>query len=197
MRGQSLREKRAATAAASSPQAEALDETQTSFADGPCLTAIREHTIIRVGDTRDDNRWPEYHAIASKEGVRSVLGIPFELGEEGFAGVNSYSPTPNDFGPEKVELLEHEVRQASNALRLAVRMARLRETEKDLHAAMESRTVIDLAVGIVMAQNRCAQQEAVAILKAASSHRNVKLRELAAELVTKLDPAEPNTHFDA
>ncbi|MHA7264346.1 ANTAR domain-containing protein [Arthrobacter sp. TMN-37] len=68
-------------------------------------------------------------------------------------------------------------------LRLAVRIARLSDTDENLRAAMQARTTIDLAVGIIMAQNRCSQDSAMTILKAASSARNVKLREVAAAVV--------------
>lgn len=191
-----LREKRAGTVTSSSPQAEALDELQNGFADGPCLTAVRDHTAVRVGDVRDDPRWPDFHAAAADQGVRSVLGIPFELRGDAQAGLNLYSARPHDFGPEMIEMIRHEVHHASSALRLAVRLARHRDAEHDLHAAMASRTVIDLAVGIIMGQNRCSREDAVGILKAASSHRNLKLRDLAADLVASVDPRSPGTHFE-
>lgn len=191
-----LREKRAATAASSSPQAEALDEVQNSFSDGPCMTAVREHTVVRVGDVREDPRFPDYHAAAAEQGVRSVLGVPFELHGEARAGLNVYSATPHDFGPETIEAIRHEVDRASSALRLAVRLARHRDAQDDLQAAMTSRTVVDVAVGVIMAQNRCSQDEAVAILKAASSHRNRKLRDVALDLVATLNSPSPRTHFE-
>ncbi len=191
-----LREKRAGTVTSSSAQAEALDELQNGFADGPCLTAAREHTVVRVGDVRDDARWPDFHAAAAEQGVGSVLGMPFELAGEAMAGLNLYSPKPHDFTPDTIEMVRQEVLHASSALRLAVRLARHREAADDLHAAMTSRTVIDLAVGIIMGQSRCSREDAVAILKAASSHRNLKLRDLAAELVATVDSQTPGTHFE-
>lgn len=71
-----LRDRKAATAASSSPQALALDELQNSFTDGPCMTAIREGAVIRAGDLRTDGRWPGYAAAALDQGVRAVLGPP-------------------------------------------------------------------------------------------------------------------------
>lgn len=192
-----LRARKAGTAASSSPQAEALDELQNSFTDGPCMTAIREHTVIRVGDVREDSRWPDYHIAAAKQGVRSVLGLPFELEDDAWAGVNIYSAKPHDFGPEKIDAVQYQVDQASSALRLAVRLARHREAEKDLRAAMESRTVIDLAVGIIMGQNRCSQDDAFSVLKAASNHRNIKLRDLATDLVATTGSHSASTHFES
>ena len=78
----------------------------------------------------------------------------------------------------------------------SVRLARQRESEVDLRAALESRTVIDLAVGVIMGQNRCSQEEAVTILKTGSHHRNVKLRELATQLVASVGSAPARTDFE-
>ncbi|MGP5364423.1 GAF and ANTAR domain-containing protein [Brachybacterium tyrofermentans] len=190
-----LREKKAATAASSSPQALALDELQNSFPDGPCMTAIREHTVVRVGDVLHDKRWPTYHSAAIAHGVRSVLGLPFELDQDSRAGLNVYSEQRHDFTPEMISFVEHEVRQTSNALRLAIRLARHRDTENQLREALASRTTIDLAVGMLMAQKRCGQDEAVTILKTASNTRNIKLRDLASSIVASLDQQPPGTHF--
>ena len=47
-----LRMNKPATVSASDHRATVLDELQYSFRDGPCLTAIREHTVVHVEDTR-------------------------------------------------------------------------------------------------------------------------------------------------
>ncbi len=192
-----LREKKAATVASSSDRAEALDEIQYTFGDGPCMTAARTHTVIHVPEVATDSRWPGYTDAAADAGVASVLGVPFELEGEAQAALNIYANQSRTYDEAAIEAVVHQVGLASSALRLAVRLAGHRDTEADLHAAMASRTTIDLAVGIVMAQNRCPQGEAVEILKAASSHRNVKLRELAAELVATVSKGPATTHFDA
>jgi anti-anti-sigma factor len=61
----------------------------------------------------------------------------------------------------------------------------------DLSAALESRAVIDQAQGVIMAQNRCGSEQAVQILRAASSHRNQKLAEVAAGIVEQVAGSRP------
>lgn len=163
-----LRKRKASTAAASGLEAQALDELQNSFTDGPCMTAIREDTVIRVGDVREDTRWPDYLPAAAEQGVRSILGVPFDLDDDAWAGLNVYSPAPHHFEADVIASIQQEVDRASGALRLAVRLASHREAEHDLHAAMSSHTVISLAAGIIMGQNRCTHAEAMRILKDAS-----------------------------
>lgn len=191
-----LRERRPDTIAASGPDAAALDAIQNGFSEGPCLTAALEHAVIRVGDVPEDTRWKEYHAAVAERGIRSILAVPFDLRGEASAALNIYSTKLGDFSPETTEAAARAVQRVSGALLLAVRADAREHIEKDLRAVLTSRTPIDLAVGVIMGQNRCSQEEAVEILKAASSHRNVKLRDLAADLLRDLDGAVPASHFE-
>jgi AmiR/NasT family two-component response regulator len=60
---------------------------------------------------------------------------------------------------------------------------------------LTSRSVIDQAMGIIMAQQRCDAATAADILGRAAQNRNRKLRELADEIVTTVSgkPPEPGT----
>lgn len=190
------REKKPITVAVSDETTRVLEEVQNRFADGPCLTAMRERRPVRSGDLRTETRWPDYSTVALLEtDVRCVLGVPFELADEATAALNIYAECPYVFDDAAIESIQHDVVLASQALRLAVRLARQTDVAMDLGAAMESRTVINLAVGIVMAQNRCTQQEAFQILRAASNHRNLKLRDVAADLVSAVGGGPATTHF--
>ena len=55
------------------------------------------------------------------------------------------------------------------------------------------RSVIDQVLGIIMAQERCTSSWAFAILRTASQNRNVKLRDIARQLVISLsgEPPQP------
>jgi GAF domain-containing protein len=193
-----MRQKKPVTVASSEKGAVRLDETQYRAGDGPCLTAIRQETVIHIPDMRREHRWPDYTTAALAEKVGSSLSVPLVLEGEAEAGLNMYSTRAHGFSGEDIENVESYAYHASKALRLAVRISRLAEAKNNLTAAMESRTVIDLAAGAIMAQNRCSQETAMKILKIASSSRNVKLRDIAASVVASLsqDP-RVYTHFDA
>jgi AmiR/NasT family two-component response regulator len=79
---------------------------------------------------------------------------------------------------------------------MAVRFSLHTDSATNLRATLESRTVIDMAIGIVMAQNRCSQEAAVQILTDASSNSNVKLRDIAKSLVDSVGGAGTRTHFE-
>ncbi len=62
----------------------------------------------------------------------------------------------------------------------------------DLLHALSSRAVIDQTIGIIMAQQRCAATVAFDLLRQASQNRNIKLRELAAEIVEAVGGHPPS-----
>ncbi|MEG9250046.1 GAF and ANTAR domain-containing protein [Arthrobacter sp. Soc17.1.1.1] len=191
-----LRPRKAETVASSSKPARKLDELQYNFGDGPCLTAARTHQMIYVPDTRDDDRWSNYLAAISKRGIHSVLGVPIPLNGEATCALNFYATTTSAFTENARSTAETFAREASASLRLAVHIAHLTETSENLRSAMSSRTTIDLAAGIIMGQNRCSHDAAIVILKAASSARNLKLRDVAAQVLASVGQQAPETHFD-
>lgn len=190
-----LRNKEGATVASSSEAARLLDEIQYGFGDGPCLRAARTGKTILVQDVRTDPRWPEYANAIRDRGFHSILGVPLVLGHDGGAGLNLYAADAAFFTPELIDAAEAFAAEASTALQLAVEMSRHKNTAAHLRAAMEARTVIDLAVGIVMAQNKCGQDAAFEILRRASSNRNIKLRDLANQVISSVSSESVQTHF--
>lgn len=191
-----LRPRSMITVASSSEQARQMDEVQYGFDDGPCLRAAREGYTVHIPDFHTETRFPEYREAIASYGVRSALGIPIRLDKGASAGLDFYSTDPNTFDAQGITVAEGFAREASRSLRLAVRIAQLGDEARNRQLAMESRTAIDMAVGAIMAQNRCTQDEAMTILRRASNGRNVKLHDLAATMMASLGQNEPiKTHF--
>jgi GAF domain-containing protein len=191
-----LRPKKAVTIAGSSERVLLFDELQYAHADGPCLSACRSGQTVLVGDARTDLRWPEYLGEIAGHGIGSVLAVPFDLRDGEQAALNLYADHPWAFEPAAVQEVKEFTTRTSVALRLAVRMGRKTDLETNLRAALDSRTAIDLAVGIIMAQNRCGQEEAVKMIHDASSARNLKMREVAARIVAQVGQRPADTHFE-
>ncbi|MFC8520333.1 ANTAR domain-containing protein [Streptomyces sp. NPDC057257] len=62
--------------------------------------------------------------------------------------------------------------------------------KEQLQYAMESRPVIDMARGVLMARFACDPEEAWAILVAISQHANIKLRDVA-QAITSTTTGKP------
>ncbi|MGP4033261.1 GAF and ANTAR domain-containing protein [Pseudarthrobacter sp. 1C304] len=191
-----FRHRKGATVASSSAAAQAMDEIQYTFGDGPCVTASREQETVHIRDLDECTRWPQFAATVRGHGVRSILALPFLLDGDTRAALNLYSHRPRRFDGRAMDLAQDFVNHTSLALRLAVRFAHYSDKAANLKATLETRTSIDVAVGIIMAQNRCSQAEAFELLKAASSARNIKLHAVAAGVVESLGKGPARTHFD-
>lgn len=136
-----LRHRTAVTVASSSERARLLDELQYEYGDSPCLQCAREGVLVYIRDLRSEILWPEYAARLLNHGIRSVLGVPFELsGDDARAGLNLYSDQPQAFDSAAVERAVSYASQASKGLRLAVQLVQHSGAAANLRAALDSRT---------------------------------------------------------
>ena len=149
-----------------------------------------------LNDVNTDDRWPEYQKRLAENGVYSTLGIPLDIGEGASAALNFFGPAPGLFTPELFDRAVGFGELASRTLHLSVRIGAAQARAQNLEAAMQSRTAIDVACGVIMAQNRCSQKEAMEILTKVSSNRNQKLRDVAMELLGRLSGSAVETHFE-
>jgi len=184
---------RAITLAASDDQARRIDQLQYDLDEGPCLDTLATGKSHYIVDTATETRWPRFCAAAHEQGVRSCLGLPLTGPTGPVGGYNLYSMWRDAFAPDTREQLEVFAGNAAGAVAVAMKLAEQTQMSDDLRDALTSRAVIDQATGIIMAQQRCGAGEAFDILRRASQKRNVKLRELAAEIVSKVSgqPPEP------
>ena len=179
------------TVASSDMFASQLDELQYEQDQGPCLSALRGGEPIRIDDLAGDDRWRRYAVRALAHGVRSSLSIPLTAQGSPVGAFNLYSRTPGFFGAEQTRLADTFAQNASVAVGIAARFAAHTVLTEQLRTSLASRSVIDQAVGIIMAEQRCSSKEAFAILRAASQNRNLRLREVAANIVIGVSGEPP------
>jgi GAF domain-containing protein len=156
-----------------------LDDIQYSLDEGPCVDTLRESNVVPVPRIRHDQRWPRFVPQAVALGLRSQLAVKLYLDNEGtLGGINFYSTTSEELHPEAEALADLFAAHSA----IALGHARERET---LNAALHTRKVIGQAIGIIMERYQMNEDRAFAFLVRASSHGNVKLRDIALELVNQ------------
>ena len=159
----------------------ALDAVQYGLGEGPCVDTLRGAYVVVAPHLGEDGRWPRYTPAALDKGVRSQLAIKLYLDQEGtLGGINFYSTTSASIDPQAESIAELFATHAA----LALGNARERET---LNEALLTRQVIGQAIGIVMERYQINSDRAFEFLVRASSVGNLKLREVAAELVGQRD----------
>lgn len=141
---------------------------------------------VSCGITVHRRKQASIDAGSTSEGAASTLRIPLVLDGDSSAVVNFYSPRTEAFSNDDVEHAHQFAVEASRALLLALRISQLSDSRADLAAAMQSRTIIDIAIGAIMAQNRCGRESAFKILRNTSNNRNMKIRDVAAAVVASI-----------
>ncbi|MEV0126181.1 GAF and ANTAR domain-containing protein [Streptomyces sp. NPDC050703] len=180
------------TAAASDELVRRADQEQYDRGEGPCLEALRTGEIHAVGDMRGSVRFPVFAERALLIGLRSSLALPLTPpGRCGTGVMNLYADEPDSFSGSVRDQAAVFAGHAAGALGVAHKIAEQTRFSEDLQTALASRTRIDQAIGILMAQRRCTAPRAFEILARASQNRNKKVRDLAALLITEVSGAPP------
>jgi AmiR/NasT family two-component response regulator len=97
--------------------------------------------------------------------------------------LNLYARSARAFSTVDRQLAELLAGQAAIAVTAALRHYDEVTLADHLRIALSSRSVIDQAIGIVMAQQGGGPEEAFTALRTISQRRNIKLRTIATELV--------------
>lgn len=174
------------TFAATDEETYALDRRQYLLQEGPCLDAAQRQQVNHWSLSQAEQRWPEFTALAKELGLRSYLAAGLGLGGRKLGALNLSSRGDDGFDSMDEGLVSLFTAPAAAAIMVANRYAEARDLASQLEQALESRAVIDHAIGIIMAESHCGADQAFAVLSRASNNRNMKLRELASEIVTRV-----------
>jgi hypothetical protein len=159
-----------------------LDVLQHRFSEGPSLDAIAGNLSFYAGDLAEESRWPLFGPAATGRGIRSMLALPL-FADGAMGALNLYAHYPQAFG-----VIDRARGLLLAALAgLAFSSARSHEADElrevNLHAALATREVIGQAQGILIERERITADQAFDILRRASQHLNLKLRDVAQTLV--------------
>jgi ANTAR domain/GAF domain len=165
------------TLAATDPVLFTLDQLQVELAEGPCIEARRSHEAAVSNDLTSDSRWPEWSGRAVDEsGLRSLMSFGLFSSGDSAGALILYSRSVDGFDHE--DLLEAQVLAAHASVALATQLK-----ERQLHQALETRTVIGQATGILIERFGLTPDQAFAVMRRVSQHHNIKLHALADHLV--------------
>lgn len=174
------------TMAATDEETRLMDQRQYALNDGPCLEAARRHQINRWTLREAEQRWPDFADLAQEMGLRSYLSAGLSLAGQALGALNLSSRDSDGFSQLDEDLISLLTEPAAASIVVAKRYSQARDLAAQLEQALRSRAVIDQAIGIVMAESRCDAEQAFATLGRASNNRNMKLRDLATEIVTRI-----------
>lgn len=171
---------RVETPAATSEVVNRAHQLQVEFDEGPCLDAIEGRATYVTNDVRNDPRWPRWGPAAADIGVLSAVGVRLATRDRGYGSLNIYAQRLDAFTDRDAEVAEMLAAHATAAFAAAHELEGLR-------TALDSRSIIGQAQGILMQKFDIDSDAAFEFLKRISQHENRKLITLAEAIVVQRD----------
>jgi transcriptional regulator with GAF, ATPase, and Fis domain len=142
------------TIAATDDETYELDRLQYLLYDGPCVDAARRQQVNRWSLHEAEQRWPEFTHVAEQLGLQSYLSAGLGLAGRRLGALNLSSHDTDGFSQLDEDLISLFTVPAA-AIVVVGRYLEARDLAAQLEQALQSRSVIDQAIGIVMAESRC------------------------------------------
>jgi hypothetical protein len=168
-----------------------LDHVQYETGQGPCLDAADPQgpAFAHSGDLSTESAWPVFARQAAEHGYASILSTALitTRDQPPFTGaLNIYSREPDGLTASARDTAFILATYASLALGPTYAKADIERTVSVLRAeaanlrkALDTRTVIGQATGILMARRQITADEAFEVLVRVSQEHNIKLARLA------------------
>ena len=155
-----------------------LDERQYQHGAGPCLdAAVTGETV--VVDVADDSLYPDFAHSARRAGVTHSVSVGLPVPQRVVGALNLYASTPDPPAEETIALAQAFASYAGVAVANAALYNHTAALADQMQAAMQSRSVIEQAKGILMARHGCDADEAFKTLSKLSQDSNRKVRDIA------------------
>jgi GAF domain-containing protein len=167
------------------PEVPEIDQAQYRTGDGPCVDAYRTGVPHRIESTLEAGRWQLFRDSAARHGVLSTLSLPLSVHDATIGAMNLYAEVEHAFEEDDQRVAELFATQAAFLLANAQAYWDARNLSENLEQAMESRAEIEQAKGIIMATMGVTADGAFEQLRHQSQYENIKLREVAREIVER------------
>lgn len=164
------------TVAVSDEKVRAFEDLERRHGEGPCMYAALDETVLRCAPARFEQRWPAYIADALQLGLKAQIGMRLHTDDHEMAALNLYSTTTETLDAGLEDLAELFAAYAAIALGRSM-------TEGHLNSALVTRRVIGQATGVIMARFAVTDERAFSYLVRLSNTQNIKLREVAEQVV--------------
>ncbi len=168
------------TPAATTTRVDDAHQLQVKFDEGPCLDAITGRATYLTNDVEHDPRWPQWGPAAAAIGIHSALGVRLASRDRGYGSLNIYANRSEAFTESDAQVAELLAAHATAAFAAA-------ERAEGLTTALESRTTIGRAQGILMQKFDIDSDAAFAFLKRISQRENQRLFTIADAIVVQRD----------
>lgn len=171
------------TVVATDPFVTEIDDIQYGMGQGPCISAVAEARPVLSRSLGGDSRWPRFGGRIARLGVHSVVSLPLVTPDGVVGAMNVYARAKNVFDERAAQLGMVFAAPAAIAVQNAHALAQTRRLAEQLQVALETRGVVDRAIGIMMSRTGGTEAEAMNRLRELSQAEHRKLAVVARGIV--------------
>lgn len=154
-----------------------VDQLQREFGEGPIIVALWNTEVVSCPDLANESRWGDWGPRAAElTGIGSMQCFRMFTRAGLIGALSVYSSRPHAFTDADTD---SGIAFAAHA---AVALAAARHDDQ-METALDTRSMIGQATGILMATYEIDAVRAFAVLTRISQSSNVRLRVVAAELI--------------
>ncbi len=169
-----------ATVAASDDVAQHVDSMERELREGPCVDAIEEESIYIDADLTNGSPWPRLaERVLEETPVRGMAGFRLRADATTIGALNLFCDTPHGLGQSSID----EAILLASFVSVTLLAAHERRAAATLRAGLESNREIGKAIGLMMAFHQTSDDEAFELLRKASQDMNLKLADVARQVV--------------
>lgn len=160
-----------------------LDGLVSAPEPGPGSDAVAQGRAQVVRSLIVEKRWPEFTNRALYCGAQSALACPLSGDGQVIGSVVFYSSQEAAFDSQQAAIAQAFADSAAVLLSNSRAYEAATALSHQLNEALQSRAVIDQAKGILMVTQGVSADEAFETIKSISQTTNIKVRELAQQIV--------------
>ena len=181
--------------ASSSEAMRVLELFEIQSQEGPCLDAYSTgRQIVNQDLSAPGGRWPRFATEAAEAGFRSAHALPMRLRGSVIGALNLFRTDTGEMTPEDVDIAQAFADVATIAILQHRVTSEAQTLNEQLTGALQSRIVIEQAKGMIAERLGTDMPKAFASLRNHARRHNLRLGELANDVIagsvaaTDLDP---------
>jgi transcriptional regulator with GAF, ATPase, and Fis domain len=170
--------------ASTSEQTRLLELLQIQSEAGPCLEAYNTGQQVHVEDLGTDvDRWPQFAALAARQGVGAVFAIPLRLRNERIGALNMFSAKPGALSSSDLLVAQALADVATIGILHQRVLMRGAQVNSQLQIALNSRIVIEQAKGVLAERMGLDMDQAFVSLRTMARSTNRHLSDTARAVI--------------
>jgi GAF domain-containing protein len=165
-------------------QVSALEQVQQEQQAGPCVDAFHSGAVVVIDRLSEHaDRWPAYCRIAADLGLTSVVGVPLQLSGNLVGAVDLYSVDRRDWPEDDLRAAQVLSDMVTAFLVNASKLRQQEQLAEQLQQALDSRTVIEQAKGVVAESKQIGVDQAFELIRRHARTHHVTVRAVSEAIV--------------